>query len=97
MTVRFRRLRLWWMRQHNYTRCWMWCQDCRWAQQAAAAGEFYTHDEPWWFIQECREHGEPIETIAPPTGPNITLASPNWRPAPTPQTWASRANVWITS
>lgn len=94
-TVRFRWLRMWWMRQHNLSRLWPICWDCRWARKAEVEGEFYVHDEPLWYLKECMERGEPVEIIAPPTGPNITVSS-NGVAYPTPQTYgAGQARVWL--
>jgi hypothetical protein len=62
MTVKFRRTRLWWMRQHAKSRLWMWCRDCRWAQEAWSSGEFYAHDEPEWHLDECIAHSTLVQT-----------------------------------
>lgn len=100
MTVRFRRLRLWWLQQHVYSRCWMWCQDCRWAQQAWAKGEFYAHDDPMWYIKAILRRDpdfvtEPVEIIAAPTGPNISMRL-DGTCYPTPQTSAGGpTRVWL--
>jgi hypothetical protein len=55
-----RALRLWWMRQHSLSRPWPFCWDCRQAQRAWSRGEFYTHDEPRWYLNRCRAAGEAI-------------------------------------
>lgn len=92
--VRLRSLRLWWMRQHTRGRCWLWCQDCRWAQEALAAGECYYHDEPSWHLDEVRRR--PVEIVAaPPIGPNIVIGPPGWKPRPAGLTYAvGRAKIW---
>lgn len=98
--TRFRRLRLWWKRQHAYSRCWLWCQDCRWAQQAWAAGEFYVHDDPRWYLNETLSRSPnvitaPVEIGPPPTGPNLTII-PGAPSKPGPLTYATGATkVWI--
>lgn len=96
MTVPFRRLRLWWMYQHAQSRLWPICWDCRWAQEAWAKGEFYTHDEPLGYLKEILERSEPVEIITRrPSGPNITIL-PDGRAIPTPMTTAGgQARVWL--
>lgn len=83
------------MRQHNLSRLWLVCWDCRLAQKAWAAGEFYTHDEPRWYFDECMQRAEPVEIIAPPAGPNITVW-PDGTVSSTPQTTGSGTpRVWL--
>lgn len=94
--TRFRRIRRWWMRQHNYSRCWPWCWDCRCAQKAWAKGEFYAHDDPRWYINEILSRPQNVMIVPPPTGPSITIAPPDWKPAPTSKTQVlSYSKVWI--
>lgn len=64
--VRFRRLRVWWMRQHSYSRLWPFCWDCRLAQKAWAKGEFYAHDDPQWYVDELMATAEPAKLVEPP-------------------------------
>lgn len=95
-SVRFRRLRLWWMRQHARSRLWPFCWDCRLAQEAWCRGEFYAHDEPMWFLEECMAKAEPVEIILPPIDPNLVIGPPDWKVRPATKTWTERTKLWIS-
>jgi hypothetical protein len=90
--IRFRCLRTWWMRQHTYSRLWPFCQDCRWAQQAWAKGEFYSHDEPLWSMMESLANSEPVEIVELPSGPNLMYVNGKFLPAA--QTYATSVTIW---
>lgn len=64
--VRFRRLRYRIMRWHG--RGWFapFCWDCRLLWKARRAEEFYCHDEPRWYFDECLARAEPVEIVPPP-------------------------------
>jgi hypothetical protein len=76
--VRFRfirnRLRIWHARGWFAPLCW----DCRWLRVAHREGEFYAHDEPEWYFDECMQRGEPALIVPPPPRTRATGCGQTW-------------------
>jgi hypothetical protein len=66
VTVRFRAVRYWWMICHAGGWLAPFCWDCRWLRAARRKGEFYAHDEPEWYFDECMARGEPAVIVLRP-------------------------------